>query len=72
MTERTPPPLAVDPETWRAHQLDALLADTRDVAILIVAFPSGGRRAAAGLRIEQLREGPPVQKHRTLVGRIEA
>ena len=24
MTERTPPPLAVDPETWRAHQLDAL------------------------------------------------
>ena len=48
MTERTPPPLAVDPETWRAHQLDALLADTRDVAILIVAFPSGGRRARGG------------------------
>ena len=26
MTERTPPPLAVDPETRRAHQLDALAA----------------------------------------------
>jgi hypothetical protein len=41
------------------------LADTRDVAILIVAFPSGGRRCseAAGLRIEQLREEPSVQKH---------
>jgi len=50
------------------------LAATRDVAILIVAFPSGGRRCseAAGLRIEQLREDPSVQKHRTLVGRIEA
>ena len=34
MTERTPPPLAVDPETRRAHQLDALAAvlpmDRRD------------------------------------------
>jgi hypothetical protein len=50
------------------------LADTRGVAILIVAFPSGGRRCseAAGLRVEQLREEPSVQKHRTLVGRIEA
>jgi integrase len=50
------------------------LADTRDVAILIVAFPSGGPRCseAAGLRVERLREGPSVQKHRTLVGRIEA
>jgi hypothetical protein len=26
MTERTPPPLAVDPDTRRAHQLDALAA----------------------------------------------
>jgi len=44
------------------------------LAILIVAIPSGGRRCseAAGLRIKQLREEPPVQKHRTLVGRIEA
>jgi integrase len=39
------------------------LADTRDVAILMVAFASGGRRRgeAAGLRIEQLREEPSVR-----------
>jgi integrase len=38
-------------------------ADTRDVAILMVAFASGGRRRseAAGLRIEQLREEPSVR-----------
>ena len=50
------------------------LAYARDVAILIVAFPSGGRRCseAAGLRVGQLREEPSVQKHRTPVGSIEA
>ena len=50
------------------------LAYARDVAILIVAFPSGGRRCseAAGRRVEQLREEPSVQKHRTPVGSIEA
>jgi len=39
------------------------LADTRDVAILMVAVASGGRRRseAAGLRIEQLREEPSVR-----------
>jgi len=37
MTERTPPPLAVDPETRRAHQLDALAA--------VLPMDRRGRRA---------------------------
>ncbi len=65
----------------RAFTRDVLDRDLRvgpwgrhALAILIVAIPSGGRRCseAAGLRIKQLREEPPVQKHRTVVGRIEA
>ena len=65
----------------RAFTRDVLDRDLRvgpsgrhALAILIVAIPSGGRRCseAAGLRIEELREEPSVQKHRTLVGRIEA
>ncbi len=65
----------------RAFTRDALDRDLRvgpsgrhALAILIVAIPSCGWRCseAAGLPIKQLREEPPVQKHRTLVGRIEA
>jgi hypothetical protein len=37
MTERTPPPLAVDPDTRRAHQLDALAA--------VLPMDRRGRRA---------------------------
>ncbi len=38
------------------------LVDARDVAILMVAFASGGRRRSevAGLRVEQLQDEPPV------------
>jgi integrase len=38
------------------------LADTRDLAILLLAFASGGRRRSevARLRVEQLRNEPPV------------
>jgi site-specific recombinase XerD len=38
------------------------LADTRDLAILLVAFASGGRRRSevARLRVEQLSDEPPV------------
>ncbi len=38
------------------------LVDARDLAILMVAFASGGRRRSevAGLRLEQLRDEPPV------------
>jgi integrase len=38
------------------------LADTRDLAILLLAFASGGRRRSevARLRVEQLSEEPPV------------
>jgi integrase len=38
------------------------LADTRDAALLLVAFASGGRRRSevASLRLEQLVEEPPV------------
>jgi integrase len=38
------------------------LVDIRDLAILMVAFASGGRRRSevAGLRIEQIRDEPPV------------
>jgi len=44
------------------------------LGILIVAIPSGGRRCseAAGLRIKQLREEPPVQKRRQKRGVISA
>ncbi|WP_046801744.1 site-specific integrase [Agrobacterium sp. LC34] len=39
------------------------LRDLRDRAILMVAFASGGRRRSeiAGLRVEQLREEPPIE-----------
>jgi integrase len=38
------------------------LADTRDLAILLLAFASGGRRRSevARLRVEQLRDEPPA------------
>jgi integrase len=38
------------------------LVDVRDLAILMAAFASGGRRRSeiAGLRLEQLRDDPPV------------
>jgi len=38
------------------------LVETRDIAILMVAFASGGRRRSevAGLRVEQLQDEPPV------------
>lgn len=38
------------------------LADIRDRALLLVAFASGGRRRseAAGLRVEDIREEPPI------------
>ena len=39
------------------------LADTRDLAILLLAFASGGRRRSevARLRVEQLRDEPPAR-----------
>jgi integrase len=41
------------------------LADTRDLAILLLAFASGGRRRSevARLRVEQLTDGPSVPLH---------
>jgi integrase len=39
------------------------LADTRDLAILLLAFSSGGRRRSevVRLRVEQLRDAPPAR-----------
>jgi hypothetical protein len=43
------------------------LVDVRDLAILMAAFGSGGRRRSeiAGLRLEQLRDDPPVSSDPT-------
>ena len=45
-------------DTCRSNEL----VDVRDLAILMAAFGSGGRRRSemAGLRLEQLRDDPPV------------